>query len=119
MLCDRFADSTMAYQGWGLGGDRAAIADLTAMMGLRPDLTLVLDVSVPTSIARLASRGAAADRYEREGAAFFARIRDAFRAIAAADPARCVLIDAEASQDEVAACILDAVNARFALNHPK
>jgi dTMP kinase len=115
VVCDRFADSTMAYQGWGQGGDRAVIAGLTGMLGLRPDLTLVLDVSVATSMARLASRGTAADRYEREGAAFFARIRDGFRAIAAADPARCVLIDAEANEAAVAAVILHTVRARFAL----
>ena len=58
------------------------------MLGLRPDLTLVLDVAVETSLARLATRGMAADRYERLGAEFFARIRAGFLAVAAAEPAR-------------------------------
>ncbi|MDE2199825.1 MAG: dTMP kinase [Rhodospirillales bacterium] len=112
VVCDRFCDSTMAYQGWGQGGDRDAIARLTDMVGLRPDLTLVLDVSVATSQARLASRGAAADRYEALGPDFFARIRCAFRGIAAAEPARCVLIDAERGEAEVAAAIARAVAER-------
>ncbi len=110
VVCDRFADSTMAYQGWGQGADRRRIAALTAMLDLQPDLTLVLDVTVPTSLARLAGRGSAADRYERLGAPFFARIRDGFRAIAAAEPDRCRLIDAEADADTVAAHVLAAVS---------
>jgi dTMP kinase len=115
VVCDRFADSTMAYQGYALGGDRAAIAALADMIHLRPDLTLVLDVAVGTSVARLAGRGRAADRYEREGEAFFARIRDAFRAIAATDPVRCALISAEGPPEAVAARIREAVRARLGL----
>jgi dTMP kinase len=113
VVCDRFADSTMAYQGYGQGADRAAIATLTGLLGLRPDLTLVLDVGVPTSLARLRARGDAADRYESLGEGFFARIRDGFRAIAAAEPGRCVMIDAEADEDSVAAAIWQAVADRF------
>ena len=109
VLCDRFADSTMAYQGYGLGADRAAIARLTAMMGIEPDLTLVLDVSVATTQARLASRGTAADRYERLGEAFFTRVRDGFHAVAAAAPARCVVISGEGAPDTVTAALLAAV----------
>lgn len=118
VVCDRFADSTLAYQGYGQGGDRAAIATLTAMIGLRPDLTLVLDLDPAAVPPRLAARGAAADRYERLGAAFFARVRDGFRAIAAADPARCVLIDAAAPEADVAARIRDAVAARLPARLP-
>jgi dTMP kinase len=88
------------------------------MLGLRPDLTLVLDVSVETSLARLAMRGAAADRYERLGADFFARIRAGFLAVAKADPARCVLIDAEADEGAVAEAILATVTDRFAVTAP-
>jgi dTMP kinase len=113
VVCDRFADSTMAYQGYGQGADRAAIATLTGLLGLRPDLTLVLDVGVPTSLARLRARGDTADRYESLGEGFFARIRDGFRAIAAAEPGRCVVIDAEADEDSVAAAIWQAVTDRF------
>lgn len=113
VVCDRFADSTMVYQGYGQGADRVAIATLTGLLGLQPDLTLVLDVGVPTSLARLRGRGGAADRYEKLGEAFFARIRDGFRAIAAAEPERCVVIDAEADEDGVAAAIWQAVSGRF------
>jgi dTMP kinase len=118
VVCDRFADSTMAYQGYGQGADRAAIATLTGLLGLRPDLTLVLDVGVPTSLARLSARGDAADRYESLGQGFFARIRDGFRAIAAAEPERCVVIDAKADEDSVAAAIWQAVTERFGPSGP-
>ena len=114
VVSDRFADSTMAYQGYGQGGDRAAIATLTDMLGLRPDLTLVLDLDVPASLARLTARGTAADRYERLGEAFFARVRDGFRALTAADPARCALIAADAAPDAVAARIWAVVSGRLA-----
>lgn len=113
VVCDRFADSTMVYQGWGQGADRPMIATLTALLGLRPDLTLVLDVPVAVSLARLAARGRAADRYERLGEDFFARIRAGFLAVAAADPARCVVIDATPGPEAVAAAILAALQARL------
>lgn len=112
VVCDRFADSTMAYQGYGQGGDIAAIATLTDLIGLRPDLTVVLDVDVPTTLDRLHGRGMAADRYERLGAAFFARVRDGFRAIAAAQPDRCVLLPAAAAPEVVAGAVWSAVSAR-------
>jgi dTMP kinase len=83
------------------------------MMAAVPDLTLVLDVSVGTSLARLVQRGTAADRYETLGRPFFTRIREGFRAVAAQAPERCVLIDAEAPEDEVAERILAVVHARL------
>jgi dTMP kinase len=113
VVCDRFTDSTMVYQGHALGGDRAAIATLVGLLGLRPDLTLVLDVEVPTAVARMRARGAAADRYERLGEGFFARVREGFLAIAAAEPERCVVIDAAADPDVVAARVRDAVRERL------
>jgi dTMP kinase len=114
VVCDRFTDSTMAYQGWGLGVDRDAIVRLADLVGLRPDLTVVLDVSVPTSLKRLAGRGGEADRYERLGEGFFCRIRKGFRAVVAADPGRCVLVDAEGSQAEVARAVWGVVQERLA-----
>ncbi len=114
VVCDRFYDSTMAYQGFGLQADPAAIATLAGQIGLDPDLTIVLDVPVATTLARLAGRGAAADRYERLGEAFFQRVRDGFLAIAAAAPARCVVLPAEGDADAVAAAVLAAVRARLA-----
>jgi dTMP kinase len=113
VVCDRFADSTMAYQGYGLSGDRAAIAALTAMLGVRPDLTLVLDVPVEVSVARLRERGGAVDRYEKLGADFFGRIREGFRAIATADAARCVLVDAQSDKVAVAERVWGVVEKRL------
>jgi dTMP kinase len=109
VVCDRFADSTMAYQGYGQGADRAMIAQLTRMIGLAPDVTFVLDVSAETATARLRGRGAAADRYEREGSAFHSRIAAGFREIARADPGRCVLIDANRTEADVHAEIMQRV----------
>jgi len=114
VVCDRFFDSTMVYQGFALGGDRAAIAALTALLGLPPDLTIVLDLDVPTAMARLAARGAASDRYERLGPAFFTRVRAGFLEVARSEPERCVVIDAAAGPDEVAARVWDAVAGRLA-----
>jgi dTMP kinase len=113
VLCDRYYDSTMVYQGHALGGDRAQIAELSRMMDLVPDLTLVLDVSVQTTATRLASRGLAADRYERLGTEFFARIRDGFDMVVADNPDRCVRISGEADQASVQAALLKAVLTRF------
>lgn len=113
VLCDRFADSTMVYQGYGLGGDRARIAELAAMIGLVPDITLVLDVSVATTRSRLASRGLPADRYERLGEDFFTRIRDGFLAVARDNPQRCVVLSGERAPDLVAADIEAIVTARL------
>jgi dTMP kinase len=113
VVCDRFADSTMVYQGWGLGADRDVIAALTAMMGVTPDLTLVLDVAVETTQSRLASRGALADRYERLGAAFFERIRDGFHDVVARHPGRCVMLSGEGGVAEVGAAMWDVVRQRF------
>jgi dTMP kinase len=113
VVCDRFSDSTMVYQGYGQGADRAMIATLSDMMQIAPDLTLVLDVSVDTSLDRLARRGIAADRYERLGRPFFDRIREGFHHVAAAAPERCVLIDAQAAEDVVAARMLEIVRTRL------
>jgi dTMP kinase len=96
VVCDRFYDSTMAYQGYGQGADRGTIAALIRLVGVHPDLTLVLDVSDAVALHRRASRGAADDRYERLDAAFHARVKQAFREIALAAPDRCVVVDADA-----------------------
>lgn len=115
VVCDRFADSTMAYQGYGQGADRTMIANLTRMVGLLPDLTLVLDVSADVAATRLRGRGTAADRYEREGAAFHARIAQGFREIARAEAQRCALIDANSAEPDVHGEVMRAVFARLPL----
>jgi dTMP kinase len=112
VVCDRYYDSTMAYQGHAGGADLTAIRKLSEMLDCVPDLTLVLDVPVEVSLARLARRGTAADRYERLGAPFFAAIRTAFLDIASAE-ARCAVVDAGADEASVAAALWDAVRTRL------
>lgn len=107
VISDRFSDSTMAYQGYGRGLSREVIrvANDFACGGLKPDLTLLLDVPPEVSAARLRQREAAtataADRIERAGAAFHARLRQGFLEMAAAEPARIVTIDATGSAEAV------------------
>jgi dTMP kinase len=95
VLCDRFTDATYAYQGGGRGIDTAIIARLEDLVqgGFRPDLTLLLDVPVATGLARASQRGAL-DRFEREQAAFFERVRQAYLEQARRHPGRYRVIDA-------------------------
>jgi dTMP kinase len=113
VLCDRFFDSTDAYQGFGQGADRATIATLARLVDPHPDLTLILDVTEATAAARQAARGRETDRYDRLGPGFHARVAAGFRQIAAENPGRCAMIDANADQATVAAAILDAVTTRL------
>ncbi len=109
VVCDRFYDSTLAYQGYGQGADRDFIQALIGLVGLTPDLTIVLDVPDAVGASRLRGRGGAADRYERLDTAFHARVNAGFRAIAAAAPERCVLLTAEPGIEAVHASIMTAV----------
>ena len=84
VVCDRFYDSTMAYQGYGQGADRGQIQALIGLLGLSPDLTLILAVPETIAVARTAKRGLAPDRYDRLGPGFHARVAGGFRCIAAA-----------------------------------
>lgn len=113
VVCDRFADSTMAYQGHGLGGDRALIAALTLLLPVRPDLTLVLHASPAIAAARIAARDQALDRYEAMDAGFHARVAAGFMAIAAGEPDRCVVVDADDGVEEVQAAIWAIVSSRI------
>ena len=96
VVCDRFADATVAYQGAGNGVSLDLIESLSkaAHPGLRPDRTLVFDCPYEIAAARLAKAGRALDRFERGDRAFFERVREAYRAIARAEPQRVRLIDA-------------------------
>lgn len=116
VLCDRFADSTRVYQGQ-LGNvlpgvlnamERVTIGDL------KPDLTVILDVPVEVGLQRAAARrgSGAPDRFEAEDVAFHRKLRDAYRAIAASDPQRCVVINADADLDTVAARVWATLHER-------
>ncbi|MDP4822536.1 MAG: dTMP kinase [Aestuariivirgaceae bacterium] len=114
VLCDRFMDSTRAYQGHAGGADFALVDALeSAIVGAtRPDLTLVFDLDPGLGLARAKERGGA-DRFERKGLAFHERLREGFRAIAAADPKRCVLLDASRSVETIATEVASIVGARL------
>lgn len=117
VLCDRFSDSTRAYQG-RLGEVAPALLNALERVtidGLKPDLTLILDVPVDVGVRRAAARrgAASADRFEAEGLDFHRGLREAYRQIAADDPQRCVLIDADAPVDAVADRVWNAVRQRL------
>ena len=119
VVCDRFADSTMAYQGYGLGVEREIVAGLyRAVLGdFAPDLTIILDLPVEEGLARAQQREGdnrgGDDRYERMDAAFHQRLRDGFLAIAEAEPERCAVIDARGDVDVVHAAVLAVVDERL------
>lgn len=116
VLCDRFADSTRAYQGAAGGLDPELVASLERVVvgPTRPALTLILDLDPVVGLARAAGRSdGAPDRFEAEALDFHARLRAAFRAIAEAEPERCALVDAGAAPDAVAAEIRAIVAARL------
>jgi dTMP kinase len=112
VLCDRYADSTIVYQGYGRGLDRDHLVELNAFAtdGHRPDLTLLLDLDPVVGLARLAER----DRLDREPIAFHRRVREGFLAEAARDEDRWRVIDAERPLDEVVERAWHALEARMA-----
>jgi dTMP kinase len=119
LLCDRFTDSTVAYQGYGRRLDLDLIGRLNALAagGIRPDLTFLLDldpvVGLERAKARLASSRASRDRLEGEALAFHQRVRQGFRALAEAEPERVVVLDAVQSLSDLAAEICDRVETRL------
>lgn len=118
VVCDRFADSTRAYQGAAGGVDPAFITALErhVLEDVRPDLTLVLDLPPEAGLARAADRAGAETRFESKGAAFHARLRAAFLEIARAEPGRCAVIDADGALEAVEARIWSAVEDRLAVH---
>lgn len=117
VVCDRFADSTLAYQGYGRGLSLAGLAALHrfALADFAPDLTLMLDVPVEAGLARAVARAAGTDRFERLDRAFHERLRQGFLTIAAENPGRCAVIDATGSEEAVHRAVLAAVRQRLGI----
>jgi dTMP kinase len=123
VLCDRYCDATIAYQGYGRGLDMGLIRTLNdiATLGLYPDLTLLIDCPVETGLRRALGRirktaptELREERFELEGVAFHNAVRSGYAAIAGAEPARVTVIDGSAPIVEVAAAIQAVVTARLA-----
>ena len=115
VLCDRFTDSSIAYQGFGRGVPLETIRTLDERLchGVRPDLTLFLDIDVATSMARTRSRNQAADesgsRFEQEGKQFFERVREGYLAIARQEPQRVHMVDGSGTLEQIQAAVRSEV----------
>ena len=113
VLCDRFSDSTLVYQGYSVGADKEQLEQLEllnayATGGLKPDLTLVLDGRPRVLAERRRARGIT-DRYEEQGLKLQDKLRQGFLALVAKEPRRIKVIDAEGTMEEVQRCVLAAV----------
>ena len=120
ILCARYADSTLAYQGYGAGVPLETLRALetAATDGLRPDMTILLDLPVEVGLARKAPGDVT--RFEAEfDLAFHRRVRDGFRALAVAEPERFVIMDATLQSDGVASAVAAAADALLSRGEPK
>ncbi|HRI77617.1 MAG TPA: dTMP kinase [Alphaproteobacteria bacterium] len=125
VISDRFADSTRAFQGYGMGLDAALIEKLYTLVAgdFQPDLTLIFDIEPEAGLARSMKHmsqtanvtESTEDRYERMGLAFHTRLREGFLSIAKQNPQRCVVVDAAADIQSVHRHVLDIVTRRFGL----
>lgn len=113
VLCDRYADSTLAYQGAGRGLDAAMLAawNAAATGGLQPDLTFLFDLDPEVGLARRTNAGMSTNRLDRESLGFHQRVRARFLEIAASEPGRWIILDATASHDELEGRVWDAFEA--------
>jgi dTMP kinase len=123
VITDRFADSTMAYQGYGYGIARETIEQMhrIAIGDVRTDLTLILDIPIAEGLQRAGKRdgAGASNRYERMALDFHERLRKGFLDIAAREPERCVVIDARPEADAVARAVRAAVSERLGVSFPE
>ena len=110
VICDRFADSTTVYQGYGRGIDLTAIETVNefATRGTKPDLTVLLDIPVPKGLGRKQAR--MKDRFEAEQIAFHDRVRDGYLKLAAQEPERWLVIDATLPKGRISKIVWDRVN---------
>ncbi|WP_334163147.1 dTMP kinase [Phenylobacterium sp.] len=118
VVCDRFADSTRAYQGAAGGTAPGLISALEThiLEGTRPDLTLIFDLPTEVGLERAHARAGSEMRFESKGMAFHERLREGFLAIAAAEPDRCAVVDARGDLDQVEAEVWAAVTDRLAVH---
>ena len=117
VICDRFTDATYAYQGGGRDLDLSIIASLESLVQgeLKPDLTIILDLDPRIGIQRARERGKL-DRFEREDLEFFNKVRQAYLDIAAAEPKRCMVIDASQNLETVKSELLKVLQSRLMKN---
>jgi len=110
VICDRYADSTTAYQGYGRGLNLPTVASVNevGMLGLIPDLTVLLDMPVKEGLAR--KKGTKQDRFEGEAIAFHQRVREGYLKLAAAEPARWLVVDATQSREIIGEVIWQRVS---------
>jgi dTMP kinase len=118
VICDRFADSTRAYQGAAGGVDPAFIAAMETYVleHTRPDLTLIFDMPVDVGLQRAHERAGSEMRFESKGLAFHERLREGFLAIARAEPGRCAIVDASGTLDQVEAAVWAAIESRLTVH---
>lgn len=109
VLCDRFADSTIAYQSYGRGLDLSVVKEVNriACQGLKPDLTFLLDVTPELGLSR--KTNGAGDRFEQEAVAFHQKVREGFLQLAAEEPQRWLVIDSTLSRAQISGIIWNRV----------
>jgi dTMP kinase len=119
VVCDRFVDSTLVYQGQGRGLTMSTVRAVStvAVQGLMPDLTILLDLSEEKGMER--KHGTQADRFEKESLDFHRRVRDGYLGLAAAEPSRWLVVDASLAKDKIASIIWDRVKKAIHSHVPK
>ena len=115
VVCDRFWDATLAYQGFGRGLALDTLMNITtfAARGLAPDLTFLLDISTELSRGRLQIRPGFGDRMERESPEFHRRVAEGYKKVAAAEPKRVIVLDGSEEPDKIAAHVRETVLTRW------
>lgn len=119
ILCDRYTDSTFAYQGFSQGVDLKIINQLNKIVTsqLNPNLTIILDLPIEIGLKRAEKRGVDETRYEKMGIPFHQTLREAFLKIASNNPQRCVVINADEKEEVISNRIINLVNERYKLIH--
>ena len=110
VICDRYTDSTIAYQSYGRGLNLATVKEInnTATQGLKPDLTVLLDISAEEGLAR--KKGKRQDRFEQEKIAFHKQVREGYLKLAAEEPQRWLVVDATQSKEKIEEIIWQRVS---------